>query len=49
MDWLHVVPLAHAISSVSSAVEDGVFVFVFLALASEECCRVKIQNQSQWL
>ena len=26
------VPIAHAISSVSSAVEDGVFVFVFLLL-----------------
>ena len=30
MDWLHVVPIAHALSSVSSAVEDGVFVLVFL-------------------
>ena len=26
------VPIAHVISSVSSAVEDGVFVFVFLLL-----------------
>ena len=26
------VPIAHALSSVSSAVEDGVFVFVFLLL-----------------
>ena len=32
MDWLYVVPIAHALSSVSSAVEDGVFVFVFLLL-----------------
>ena len=30
MGWLHVVPIAHALSSVSAAVEDGVLVSVFV-------------------
>ena len=32
MGWLHMVSIAHILSSVSAAVEDGVFVFVFVFL-----------------
>ena len=32
MGWLHMVPIAHPLSSVSAAVEDGVFEFVFVFL-----------------
>ena len=44
MGWLHVVPIAHALSAISAAVEDGVFVFVFLLVKNVAESRFRLSH-----